>query len=87
MMTTITVYGSHSCPGTIYALNTLSAKQVGIDYRDITGGMQILKEFLKIRDTEAMFDEVKKIGNVGIPLFIFEDGTRTLDLNEVLEKL
>ena len=37
-----------------------------------------LKEFLKLRDTNAVFDEAKKIGAAGIPCFVLEDGTVTL---------
>ena len=42
---------------------------------------------LKLRDTEALFDEVKEKGNIGIPCFQLEDGTLTLDLEEVLRRV
>ncbi|MBR5004591.1 MAG: hypothetical protein IKY14_03910 [Erysipelotrichaceae bacterium] len=51
---------------------------------DITENTKNMREFLMIRDTEAMFEEVKQRGGIGIPLFVREDGTKTFDLNEAL---
>ena len=45
-----------------------------------------LRKFLKYRDEEPMFDEMKAAGRVGLPLFQLEDGTLTFSLEEVLEK-
>ena len=64
----VTVYGSHLCPDTLYALNRLSD----------------LKEFLAIRENDAIFDNAKKNGGLGIPCFVLEDGTRTLDITKVI---
>ncbi|MBP3398893.1 MAG: hypothetical protein J6K75_03950, partial [Erysipelotrichaceae bacterium] len=52
------------------------------EYIDITENTKNLKEFLEIRDTDAVFDEVKQRHSIGIPLFVNEDGTKTLDINE-----
>ena len=41
-----------------------------------------LKEFLEIRDTNPVFDDVKARHSIGIPLFVREDGLMTLDINE-----
>ena len=38
-----------------------------------------MKEFLRLRDTSPVFDEAKKNGSIGIPCFVLEDGTVTLD--------
>ena len=53
-------------------------------YEVIDIGLHVkhLKEFLKLRDTHAVFDEAKKIGAVGIPCFVLEDGTVTLTPQE-----
>lgn len=45
-----------------------------------------LRKFLKYRDEEPMFDEIKAAGRVGLPLFQLEDGTLTFSLEEVIEK-
>ena len=52
------------------------------EYIDITENTKNLKEFLEIRDTDAVFDEVKQRHSIGIPLFVNGDGTKTLDINE-----
>lgn len=35
--------------------------------------------FTMLRDTNPVFDRMKKIGDVGIPAFVFEDGRVSLD--------
>lgn len=43
-----------------------------------------MKEFLKLRDHDSVFQTVKEQGGIGIPLFVNEDGRKTLDINEAL---
>lgn len=81
-----TVYGSHLCPDTIYALNELIRNEVEMEYKDISGAMQNLKAFLTIRDQDPIFDECKERGSVGIPYFVFPDGTKTFDCAEAIKK-
>ena len=56
-------------------------------YLEFSESTANLKRFLKLRDTEPLFDEVKERGAIGVPCFKLEDGTLTLDLQEVLDKL
>ena len=37
-----------------------------------------LKQFLDLRDSHPAFNEAKRIGDVGIPCYVLEDGTITL---------
>ena len=37
-----------------------------------------------MRESDPMYEAVRKNGGIGIPCFIFEDGHRTLSLDEVL---
>ncbi len=46
-----------------------------------------LAEFLRIRDNDENYIPVKERGGIGIPYFIFEDGTKTLDTDEAIAKL
>lgn len=39
--------------------------------------MRNLKEFLRLRDKNAAFDVMRRVGGVGIPCFVLEDGTVT----------
>ena len=52
------------------------------EYIDITCDTKNLKEFLAIRDTDPLFEEVRAHHGIGIPLFVKEDGTKTFDINE-----
>ena len=36
-------------------------------------------DFLKLRDSSPAFDDARKNGYIGIPCFVLEDGTVTLD--------
>lgn len=54
------------------------------EYIDISENTKNMKEFLEIRDTDPVFDEVKKRGGIGIPLFVREDGKKTFDFNEAM---
>lgn len=50
---------------------------------DIGEHVVLMKEFLRLRDTHAEFDEAKKLGMAGIPCFLLEDGTVTLKPEDV----
>lgn len=77
-------YGTHLCPDCEEAQALLDGKHVPYEYIDITGNTANLKEFLKLRDNNALFQEVKENGCIGIPCFVKEDGTITLCTEDVL---
>lgn len=52
------------------------------EYVDIIENTTNLKEFLKIRDNDALYEQVKENNGIGIPLFVREDGMKTFDINE-----
>ncbi|MFS8541440.1 MAG: hypothetical protein LOD89_05050 [Tissierellales bacterium] len=37
-----------------------------------------LKKFLKLRDTRKEFDEIKRLGRVGIPCIVINDGEKII---------
>ena len=77
----IKMFGAPICCECVAAKEALlKSNQVEIEYINITETTANLKEFLKYRDSEAMFDEIKKAGGIGIPFFILEDGTKTFDI-------
>ena len=49
---------------------------------DIGGHIRHLKEFLRLRDNHPVFSEVRQMGYAGIPCFVLEDGTITLNPEE-----
>ncbi|MGN1378316.1 MAG: glutaredoxin domain-containing protein [Dorea sp.] len=81
------VYGTNACPDCVEAIQKLDEKKADYVYLEFSNNMPNLKRFLKLRDTEAIFDAVKEQGKVGVPCFKLEDGTLTLDLEEVLDKI
>lgn len=52
------------------------------EYIDIIANTDNMKEFLRIRDCDSLFDAVRERGGIGIPLFVREDGIKTFDINE-----
>lgn len=65
----------------------LSQKGVKYAYLDITENMFNLKQFLKYRDNNSMFDDAKKGGLVGIPVLVVNHGERIIfDIEEYFSK-
>ncbi len=54
------------------------------EYIDITESTANLREFLELRDRDPVFAPVRERHSIGIPLFVREDGAKTLDINEAL---
>lgn len=46
-----------------------------------------MKRYLAVREQNEMYESVRRAGGIGIPYFELEDGTGTLDLNEVLARI
>lgn len=66
----------------------LSSNGIKFAYMDITEGLFNLKTYLKLRDTRPEFDEIKKIGIVGIPFIMINNGEKLIfdehpDLDEL----
>lgn len=80
----ITVIGSHLCPDTIYALQRLKEADAEITYKDILSCHADLLDYLALRDSNPLYDNIRGTRRIGIPCFIKEDGSLTLDLNDVL---
>ena len=77
----IKIYGMSTCPD---CTNLEEQVRGNAKYEVIDIGLQVkdLKDFLKLRDTCAVFHEVKQVGAIGIPCFVLEDGTVTLTPEE-----
>ncbi|MGN0159099.1 MAG: glutaredoxin [Brotaphodocola sp.] len=82
----ITVIGSHLCPDTLAALNQLTAAGAEVDFKDILSCHADLKAYLNLRENHEIYAEVRGTERLGIPCMICEDGTVTMNLNEVLKK-
>ena len=78
------VYGADICISCRNYKAIQKSRGFDAEYIDITENTTNLKEFLSIRDTEPLFESVKEEHRIGIPLFVREDGKKTLDINEAL---
>ena len=83
----LTVIGSHLCEDTRNALEVLKEKNVEVNFENMSESLDSLKEYLAVRETSDMYVGVRAAGGIGIPCFVFEDETKTLDLSVVLSKL
>lgn len=83
----ILMFGTNACPDCVDADEKLKERGADFMYLEFSESIANLKRFLKLRDSEAIFEEVKKEGKVGVPCFKLSDGTLTLSLEEVLAKL
>lgn len=82
----VIMYGILICPDCEEALALLQKEEkIQVDFRDFNLLTTNIKEFLKLRDTNSMFDEIREAGNIGIPLFVFEDGSMTFNVQEVID--
>lgn len=78
------IYGSLLCPDCVRCKEELTAAGVGFEYHDFADGIVNLKEFLKLRDTHEIFDEVRQDGRIGIPCIVTEEGRVTLTWEEFM---
>lgn len=74
----IKVYGMDSCPGCKEVYKQIDGNK-NFEIIDIGEHVMNLKEFLRLRDREAAFDEAKKGAYIGIPCFVLEGGKISLD--------
>ena len=71
----VTVIGSHLCPDTLYALNKLVEAKADITFQNLSASLP---------ESSPVFEGPKAKGSLGIPCFVREDGTVTLELEQVL---
>lgn len=78
------VYGSMLCPDCVECKADLDRVGVEYEFLDFSDNLRNLKEFLKLRDENPLFDEVRKAGKIGIPCIVRQDGTVVLDWEEFM---
>ena len=80
------IFGSDLCPDCVACKSALDANALTYDFVNITASMRNLKEFLKLRDTNSVFDDARAGGYVGIPALVREDGSVTTDWEGYLKE-
>ena len=82
----VVMYGTDICIDCVNDKKILvNREDIEVEFRDITKDIGTLKEFLRIRDISPIFEDVRKSGFVGIPLYILEDGTMTFEISDFLD--
>lgn len=80
----IKIYGSMLCKDCVQCREDLDKSGVQYEYLDFADSLRNLKEFLAIRDSNPLFQEVRQNGSIGIPCIVLEDGSVTLDWETIM---
>ena len=79
------IYGSPLCPDCVKCKAELEEAGVEFLYLDIGEKLLYLKQFLKIRDGNELFEPVRQRGQIGIPCIQREDSSITFEWDEYLK--
>ncbi len=80
----IIVYGRMDCPDCVNAKKNLEANGISYEFKNIGESILEMKKFLKLRDTNDIFNSIKGSGQIGIPAFVLEDDSVVLDWENYL---
>ncbi|MBQ3376229.1 MAG: hypothetical protein IJG49_07450 [Erysipelotrichaceae bacterium] len=75
----IKVYGSHMCGDSEELQKCFNEHEIKYQFLDITDNLRNLGRFLRYRDTLDIFENCRKIGDIGVPFMIDDEGVKTLD--------
>ena len=82
----IKIFGMEQCPHCRRCKGEFDGRAIAYEFVDISR-LEILKTFVKIRDTQPTFEGIRGTESIGIPALVFEDGSVRRDwqayLNEV----
>lgn len=73
------IYGSMLCKDCVECVADLKKANVEFEFLDFADSLLNLKEFLKLRDENSLFDSIREKGSIGIPAIVKEDGSVCLD--------
>ena len=79
------IYGSEQCPDCVNCKRDLDAAGVEYLYLNISENLLFLKKFLKLRDENELFAEIRKAGKIGIPCIVEEDGSISFEWNQYIK--
>lgn len=72
------IYGTDLCPDCVNCKKELDQAGVSYEYLNISEDLKCLKEFLKLRDEQAVFVQIKGEGKIGIPCIVDGEGKVSL---------
>ena len=73
----IKIYGMPTCPYCDYIHEQVKGREDEFEYINIGENIRHMSAFIRLRDTNPVFDHLKAAGDVGIPAF--EDGRVSVD--------
>ena len=73
------IYDSMLCPDCVACCKDLDAAGTEYTFCDFANDLSHLKTFLKLRDSEEVFSEIKAAGKIGIPCIVYDDGRVALN--------
>ena len=79
----IKIYGLPTCPYCDYIHEQVQGRESEFEYINIGEHVRNMSAFMRLRDNNPAFDHSKEIGDIGIPAFLLEDGSVTLDPADV----
>lgn len=80
----LVIYGSDQCPDCIECLKKMNEQKVQYEFRNITGKLQFLKEYIEMRDHSHSFIKIKREGKLGIPCIYITDDVQIFDWGNFL---
>lgn len=80
------VYGSELCPDCIACRANFDRYHIDYEYIDINAALADLKAFLRMRDSDPVFEPCRRDGYIGIPALVREDGSVFLNWEKYLEE-
>ena len=82
----VVMVGSHLCKACRNRLAELKEEGLPVEFHDIVENLNDMRLYLRIRENHPeLYDEIRKEGRVGIPVFILPDGTVTNDFEAARE--
>ena len=76
----IVMVGNHICKDCVAAMEVINRERLPIEFHDMEKALDYVKEFLSIREGNPdLFEECRRENQIGIPVFVLEDGRVTKD--------
>ena len=80
--------GTWLCPDCRVAVEQAKAEGLEFEFHDMLENLQDMRLYLKLRENHPeIYDAVRADGKVGVPVYVFPDGSLTLDTEKALDEL
>ena len=84
----VTMVGTHLCPGCRARLEQIKAEGLYVEFHDLFESMHDMRMFLNIREGHPeIYDKIREVGRVGVPVFILPNGTVTIDGDLAMDEM